>query len=896
MLDTVRIIHWNAEGLSKQKISLLRALVAEQNIDLVLLSETHLRSTDSLKFPNYYVYRQDELSDAGRAFRGLAVLVKRRIVHQPIPQMQLQSFYALGVELSTNETPIRVFAAYKPPGDRLDVRDVHNLMDSQHPTVIAGDMNVKHTAWNSRLICPNGRRLLDDSERMRYEVLAPEVPTHYPHNSAYAPDVIDIALSKGIPSPLMTTDVLDEHMISDHQPVLLTIARNHIVRPPPRSRTLYDWEAFESYVHQHVTTRPVNTTADVDLLATEFCAQTQSALKHATREAPKRAIHSQIPAFIKKMITEKRRLRKTWQRTRCPTMKTQLNQMAVKISEALQTSATETWQSHIESASDDWSSIHRLCRQISNRPQPVRPLLANDGTPRYRSVDRAEIFADHLERQFRPNPVNDTAHEAEVNNHLVEYFAQPIANDEDPIVFSPGQVDRMIRRTKLRKAPGPDGIPNEALRRLPPRAIATATRLFNGILRTGHFPSEWKLGRVIMIPKPGKNILKPESYRPITLLPTISKVFEKLLLSHLVPHITPRDEQFGFRAEHSTTLQLSRVLHHMTTAFNKKEHTVAVLLDMEKAFDRVWHPGLLYKLSTSTTPRRIVKTVATFLADRRFQVAVEDALSQERKIEAGVPQGSCLSPVCYAKYTDDIPLEEGAHLALYADDAAYYSSSIRNYFAVTKIQRTLDILPAWLEKWRLTVNVAKTQAICVGRGHPPKTKIRLLAQEVEWSPVVKYLGVSIDRRLSMKAHVKNVIATTRVARNLLKPVLRANLPLRVKIGVYKTYIRPRLTYAAPAWYALTSTPLRNRLASQQSLSLRTIVNAPRFVRNATIQRDLRFEKLEEFIRRLSKMMFKRVDESSLPHIHGMAPHHARPPDMKQMPRDLVEEDSTDEEA
>lgn len=217
---------------------------------------------------------------------------------------------------------------------------------------------------------------------------------------------------------------------------------------------------------------------------------------------------------------------------------------------------------------------------------------------------------------------------------------------------------REIRRAQLRKAPGADNITNEALRRLPPRSIAAVMRLYNGILRTGHFPNIWKTGRVIMIPKPGKNVVKAESYRPISLLPTLSKVFEKLLLRHLAPHISPRAEQFDFRAEHSTTLQLVRVLHHMTVAWNKKENTVAVFLDMEKAFDRVWHEGLLYKIATSTAPRRLTSIVAAFLRGRSFVVAVEDATSSARPIAAGVPQGSCLSPVLYARVKSNVTVDD----------------------------------------------------------------------------------------------------------------------------------------------------------------------------------------------------------------------------------------------
>lgn len=200
-----------------------------------------------------------------------------------------------------------------------------------------------------------------------------------------------------------------------------------------------------------------------------------------------------------------------------------------------------------------------------------------------------------------------------------------------------------------------------------------------------------------------------------------------------------------------------------------------------------------------------------------------------------MPQGSCLSPACYARYTDDIPTTDGVELGLFADDAAFIASSININHAALKMQRTLDALPAWLSAWKLTVNVSKTQAIAITQKHLPP-KLKLLENEIEWAPTVKYLGVTIDRNLTMGSHTTNVCNEVRAARALLRPMLRSHISLRAKIGIYKTYLRSRLTYAAPAWFALVSETNRARLRAQQAQSLRAIVNAPRYVRNATIKK------------------------------------------------------------
>ncbi|XP_072934991.1 uncharacterized protein [Epargyreus clarus] len=142
----------------------------------------------------------------------------------------------------------------------------------------------------------------------------------------------------------------------------------------------------------------------------------------------------------------------------------------------------------------------------------------------------------------------------------------------------------------------------------------------------------------------------------------------------------------------------------------------------------------------------------------------------------------------------------------------------------------------------------------------------------------------------MKPHVDAVIASARAASFSLRPVLSSSLPLGVKTCIYKQYIRPRLTYAAPAWYALASEPQRKRLRVIQSRALRQVAAAPWYVRNTVIQRDLRVESLDDFIGRLATKMFERVDAARFPHLRDLAPLHARPPDRRAFPRDLLARD------
>ncbi|XP_052741505.1 striated muscle-specific serine/threonine-protein kinase-like [Bicyclus anynana] len=314
----------------------------QRRVDIGLINETHLKPVDKLKVPGYHVYREDHISPNGIAYRGLAVLVRRNVIHQVLPVPQLQTSYALGVEVCIDGQPTRLFAFYKPPQHRIAVVDVHALLDSPLPTIVAGDFNAKHTAWNSNTVCPDGRRLLDDADRHSYKVLGPEVPTHYPYCAAHTPDVIDLAVVRGL-TAAPSLDVMDDHLVSNHQAVLLTLESIPTTMIPPSPKHRQDWRVFAAHMAEHSPSYRVETSTDVDRLASDFSTSLSTALRESRLDAEPSRRPPQLRPYLQAMIEEKRKLRRKWQTRRCPIMRSQLNALAAKISEALENDATESW-------------------------------------------------------------------------------------------------------------------------------------------------------------------------------------------------------------------------------------------------------------------------------------------------------------------------------------------------------------------------------------------------------------------------------------------------------------------------------------------------------------------------------------------------------------------------
>jgi hypothetical protein len=210
-------------------------------------------------------------------------------------------------------------------------------------------------------------------------------------------------------------------------------------------------------------------------------------------------------------------------------------------------------------------------------------------------------------------------------------------------IIRPCDLQKLLNSLKLKKACGIDGIPNECLRHLPRRPLV--------YLLITAFRSE--------VPKPGKDPEFPQNLRLISLLPLTGKVFEKVILEIVKWHIGERNllnaSQFGFCAHLSTTLQCMRLADHVSLHFNNNMFTAAVFLDIEKAFDTIRQSGFLYKLPTLQFSTSLIKLIGSFLSQRKFRVSVEGEMSTPRYMQAGVPQGSILSPTLYNLYINDTP-------------------------------------------------------------------------------------------------------------------------------------------------------------------------------------------------------------------------------------------------
>jgi hypothetical protein len=318
----------------------------------------------------------------------------------------------------------------------------------------------------------------------------------------------------------------------------------------------------------------------------------------------------------------------------------------------------EQWETKISNTEVTPQANCPIATSLLKRDGPRAPTAIHGPSGlKCHSSEKANTIADCLENQFIHHDLCDENHE-----RRAEASAQTLleAVDNKPSERKrPCDLQKLISSLKLRKSCGINGIPNECIKYLPRRPLLHLIYLFNHCLRLSLFPKSSKETKIITLPKSGKDPKFPQNLLPISLLSTTGKLFEKVILKILQKHINERGllnaSQFGFRARHSKTLQFMRLTDQVTFNFNNKMSTAAVFLDIEKAIDTTWHSGLIQKLYKLKFSGSLIKLIGSFLSQRKFRFSVEGEMSTPRVIQAGVPQGSVLSPNLFNMYINDAP-------------------------------------------------------------------------------------------------------------------------------------------------------------------------------------------------------------------------------------------------
>ena len=326
--------------------------------------------------------------------------------------------------------------------------------------------------------------------------------------------------------------------------------------------------------------------------------------------------------------------------------------------------------------------------------------------------------------------------------------------------------------------------------------------LYNLSVDEGEFPSKSKIGRVTPVHKGGPtNVM--DNYRPISVLPVFSKIFEKLtfirMLNFINLHKILTPCQFGFRSGHNTTLAIVKFISYLLPAYHAKVYSACFFLDLRKAFDLINHDLLLLKLSHYGFRGRCFEYLKSYFSNRKQYVYIDGQASDMKNVTHGVPQGSILGPLCFNLFINDLPLAVDVNTVLFADDAAFVITAPTLIELYSKIRKLFNDLSKYLGYNGLVANSKKSKLMMFS-SRPSQILPEFIFEgdKIDWVEDFKYLGLTITNKLSFSRHISRVtLNLSRITGMFIN--LRNMVPKQLMVKLYYALAYPHLINHIILW-------------------------------------------------------------------------------------------------
>ena len=872
--ENFSIIHLNARSI-KNKFDIFQTFISNTGVEwsIICLSETWLKA-DMLKYftlVNYNLFASCRSEGTGG---GTAIYVHNSFEVKQCFDLNITNLENtwIEIELRKNNLIKRVMIGciYRPPNfnsstfleylhKTLDKVDHHNKF-----VVLAGDFNYNllNKAHNNDIL--SFCNLLDS-----YEFISTiSKPTRIVQGSSTLLDKIFVNNHNFFQSSGIIIDDL-----SDHFPVFNLFRFKCIPSSNNERKTIFNMNKLND-LSEFLVNKLFNFQSLTD--PNEACEKLIGAYMEGMEKYSKSFVPCRRKSPIKPWISpgilcsvnHKNKLYRRYIRTRNAHNESKYKQYRniltkvmreakrlyfAKAFEESKKDTKATWK-HLKEALEVTSSTHNL---PSSFRDDTNNIFESDQIPNGFN-DYFTSIGTTLEQSMPPSDTSPL-------NYLNNLDYPPF---EDSIVVSPLQIQNIIKSLNA-VGGGIDKISTKILIGTYQNCLNHLTHFFNLCLRTATFPDLLKIALVRPIFKSGEND-KFTNYRPISLLPILSKILEKIIYFSLTSYITDNnvlsENQFGFRKKHSTYMPVSLIIDNITECLENGGKVIGLYLDLKKAFDTVNKEILLNKLYFLGIRGKLLKIITSYLENRVQKVGIKNSLSDSKNINIGVPQGSILGPLLFILYINDLPLISNlADFYLFADDTAIVIKG--NSFE--DIQAKINILIPKITKWflsnRLSLNASKTcyQLYSI---HPNNADIDIIINnsKITRTPTVKYLGIIIDENLKFDAHI-NTLAS-KISKNIgIMSRVRYFLSSKQLLLLYNSLILPYLNYCAVVWgFSYDSRLLK--IIRLQKRALRIIDNKPYFYPSNQLFVKYKMLKVPELVRAQSIVILLAFLNGTLPPI------------------------------
>ena len=815
--NLLHFMSWNLNSLAKdnfQRVRLLEAHNSNFNYDLISICETSLN--DSVELPdillNDYTFVSSN-NPANTKHGGVGLFFKNSL---PVKVRDDLSFSeSIVIELNFGRKKIFFTALYRSPASKhsspefleflSNFRNLYTKIQSENPfaTFFTGDLN-GHSQfwWPDGDTTPEGREIENVLSSLGLSQLISE-PTNFEPNKN--PSCIDLVITD---QPNLVLDSGTRASLDSfcHHQIVYCKVNFRIPPPPPFERKIWHFNRANSDAIKRSMTRfpwrqHLNTNNDPSWQVKTFTEILLNIMSNFIPNENKRFVPRDSPWItkaLKTMLNRKNRLFKSYKKhgyrledkARLDIFRTEC-QNAI---EAAKSSYLTKIGNKVNDPSTTQKSYWKIINKVMNkcRAPKIPPLLVNNLFI-LNCKEKSELFNDFFSRQCKPI----------INSSVLPTLNYLTDKRIENVIIHKDEITSLIRKLNPNKATGSDGISGQMLLLCDDTVALPLQIIFQNILAKSSFPDMWKLADVTPIFKKGdKQLIK--NYRPISLLPICGKIFEKIVFNNLYNYLNTNNlltrNQSGFRPGDSTINQLLCLVDEIHQAFENPAslEVRAIFLDISKAFDKVWHDGLIFKLKQNGISGGLLKFFESYLRCRKQRVVVNGCSSDYSFIESGVPQGSVLGPLLFLIYINDLEKNIKSNIKFFADDTMLFSIVKDPATSANDLNHDLDTIRQWAHQWKMEFNPdpskqATEVLFSCKRSSPYHPQLIFNGTAVQRVDEQKHLGLVLDSSLSFRKHLNEKIIKAKKNLGIIKH-LSKYLPLKTLDQMYKALVRSHLDY------------------------------------------------------------------------------------------------------
>lgn len=861
--------------------------VFKDDYDIICIQETCLKQCDAFYFPGYKIVRRDILESEKSG--GVCILARNKISFTVNDWFKATSLQALSIKVNTTTgSNIDVITMYQNCHQDLESTIFDIATQNSNKFILVGDLNSPHTAFGSSYTHQRGETLLDFLLSYNLFLFNSEEPTFY-HRATGNPNILDLAIG--------TTNLanhgsfsIGEDVGSDHLPIVINIGLKIDNNSPEYSRNMknINWDFFQARLSKHfskTSNKTPDTIEELNISIRNILETFEMALNET---APLKKTGKPKWWTFTKEIKEKVKLRRKLRRIqkKNPTIENSKNYNRINkdVRDLIRHQKQQDWQNLSEDLNTNdpkkaWQTVKKVLNS-SKGTTKIQTLNNNNGASATTDLEKADLMAEHLEqKQTLPtDDYFDQSFRKRVDSHIADnillYTPNTTETAEEHVLnddVTPEELERLLSKCNSSSSPGSDHISYKMLKAMPIEMKQFICTIFSLCLLWGYFPAIFKSASIKMIPKPKKDSSFVKNYRPISLLSCAGKLLERVISSRLLTYLIEQNliskYQCGFLPNKSTAEHIYRLSQDIYTSFKKQEYTLAIFLDIDGAFDRVWLNGLKYKLTDYGLPRNYIRVLSSFVNDRSF--TIKEGISTSKLIfpEAGTPQGSVLSPLLFILYTNDFPIPASNSITFsqYADDIAIWSSGKNLPHMQNKLQLYLNEIEAWCKKWLVQINADKTQLTCFHRKKKAShVSLSLKNVNIGLTPESTFLGITFDSRLNWKPHLEKVHGTFFRKCNILRSMSGQTWGAKQQymIRLYKAWALPNIEYGCLAFLAVSDASLA-RIQVIQNKIIRAAYRLPRDTPRTILHEISSLDTIKEHIRIVAFRTYQRISSSDL---------------------------------